>query len=60
MSEEVLGRRTVAGFRYRVQDEHQKELQTICDQYLFLVFEHHMIVWHSPCGRIVFQSLWHV
>lgn len=57
MSEEVLGRRSIAGLRYRVEYQYQEELQAVCDQDLSLVLEHYVVVWDAPCRRVVFECL---
>jgi hypothetical protein len=57
MAEEVLRSGSIAGFRNGIQDQNQEELQTVGDQYLSLVLEHNVIVWHSPCCGVVLEGL---
>jgi hypothetical protein len=57
MAEEVLGRRPVTRLGDGIQNEHQKELQTVGHQNLALIFEDYMVVWHAPGCGVVFQSL---
>ena len=54
---EVLGCGPVACLWYWVEYEHQQQLQTVGDQYLPLILEHDMVVWHAPCSGIVLQCL---
>lgn len=48
MAEEVLRWRAIAGFWNGVEDQNQKELKTICDEYLLGVFENDVVVWNTP------------
>jgi hypothetical protein len=59
MAEEVLWcwAVTVARFGYGVQYDHKQQLQAVCDKYLSLVFEYHMVVWHAPCCGVILQRL---
>jgi hypothetical protein len=57
MAEEVLGRWSVARLWYGVQNEHEKQLEAVRDQYLSLVSKDNMVVRHTPCGRIVLECL---
>lgn len=57
VTECVLGRDTVFRFWDRIQDEHQKKLQAISDEYLSWVFEEDMIIGKVPCRWIILQRL---
>ncbi len=57
MAEEILRCRAIARLGYRVQDEYEEQLQTICDENLSLVLEDNVVVWHAPCRRVVFEGL---
>lgn len=57
VTEEVLWRWPVARFRNGIQYEYKKQLKAVCNQYLFLVSEYHMVVWYTPCGGVVLQRL---
>jgi hypothetical protein len=52
--EEVLWWRSISRFRYRVEDQYQKQLQTIGHQNLLRVFEHNVVIWYTPRCGVVF------
>jgi hypothetical protein len=53
MPEEVLRRRPVASLGYGVQNQHQEQLQAVCNEDLSLVLENNVVVRYAPCGRVV-------
>jgi hypothetical protein len=57
VSKEVLRRRSVSGLGDGIQHQYQEQLQAVCDEYLPLISEDYVVVWHAPCCRVVFEGL---
>ena len=43
------------GLRYRINDENKQKMQTVRYQQLLVILDNHVIIWHSPSSRIVFE-----
>jgi len=54
---EVFGWRAISRFWYGVENQYQQQLQTVSNQNLLRIFEHDVVVRHTPGGRVVFQGL---
>lgn len=46
-----------ASFRYGIENYNKEKLQCIRDEYLFGIFGDKVVVWYSPAGGVIFQSL---
>jgi hypothetical protein len=57
ITEGISGRGACAGLGYRVEYKDEEQLQTVCDQYLLLVFEYDVVVRHAPRSGVVFECL---